>query len=63
MNCRTALKVFSGAPLLAAESPLFGKTASHRLIEQDKGYVAILSAKGEVEWLWENGTAAHDLHM
>ena len=63
MNRRTALKVLSGAPLLTARSALSGKTVSHRLIAQDKGHVAILSAEGKVEWLWENGTVAHDMHL
>ena len=64
MNRRTALKVLTGAPLLAAGSTsLLGKAVSHRLIGQDKGHVAILSADGKVEWLWENGTVAHDMHM
>ena len=64
MNRRTALKVLTGAPLLAAGSTsLLGKAVSHRLIGQDKGHVAILSAEGKVEWLWENGTVAHDMHM
>lgn len=63
MNRRAALKVLSGVPLLTTASSLFGKSVSHRLIAQDKGHVAILSAKGKVEWLWENGTVAHDMHL
>ena len=36
---------------------------SHRLLAQDRGHVAVVGRNGAVEWAWENGTVAHDLHL
>ena len=46
-----------------AAAPLTAKNTRHRLIAQDKGHVAILDQDGKVEWSWENGATAHDLHL
>lgn len=37
------------------------KSVSHRLIAQDKGHVAIVNAKGEVEWEIANEFVSHDI--
>jgi hypothetical protein len=50
--------------LLAAISAAGGHAQSpvaHRLIAQDKGHVAILNAKGEVEWEISNPFVSHDI--
>ncbi len=54
---------FSAALAGLAAAPLAAKTTGHRLIAQDKGHVAILDQAGKVEWSWENGATAHDLHL
>jgi hypothetical protein len=61
MTRRTALKSLTGAACTALTAQA-AKT-SHRLIAQDKGVTAILDGEGQVEWLWKNGTIAHDLHV
>src|SRR5688572_26221172 len=61
MNRRTALKSLSAAALAAWR--VQGATPSHRLIAADKGVVAIIDAKGAVEWVWKNGVGTHDVAM
>lgn len=51
------------ASLAATACARPARGAGHRFISQDKKQVAIFSADNEVEWLWENGTGAHDIHV
>ena len=51
-----ALIVMVFSTVADAQLPL-----SHRLIAQDKGHVAILNAKGEVEWEIANPFVSHDI--
>ncbi len=61
MTRRTVLKSFSGAAL--ASWTASAAPTAHRLIAADKNSVAIIDAKGAVEWVWKNGAGCHDLHM
>jgi len=56
LQTAAALPAFAGAAALAAKT-------SHRVMAQDKGHVAILDPSGSVDWSWENGTVAHDIHL
>src|SRR5262249_54456324 len=39
------------------------KKPVYRVLAADKGKVAIVNARGEVEWEYANKAEAHDLHM
>src|ERR1043165_6085640 len=48
--------------LLTTVAPLFAqRPVSHRLIAQDKGHVAIVNEKGDVEWVIANEFVSHDI--
>ncbi len=66
MHRRTFLQAGLGSSLLG--SACTGRRAgtepvSHRLIAQDRGHVAVVNADGSVDWSWQNGANAHDLHL
>jgi hypothetical protein len=54
-----AAYVACAGPLLAAEP----STPTHRVLAADRGRVAIVNAKGEVEWQVEVRHDVHDLHQ
>lgn len=66
MDRRHFLRSGLAAPWFAAacsKPPAQVAPVSHRLLAQDRGQVAIVGRSGAVEWAWENGTVAHDLHL
>ncbi|MDE0126290.1 MAG: hypothetical protein OXN97_17110 [Bryobacterales bacterium] len=66
MHRREFLKAGLAGPLLAGACGRHrsgAEAASHRLMAQDKGRVAVVGADGSVEWSWENGAIAHDMHL
>lgn len=66
MNRRSFLRAGMAAPIFGAacsRPEVRPEPVSHRLIAQDKGQVAVVNADGSVDWSWENGTVAHDLHL
>ncbi len=56
LQTANALPAFAGAAALAAKT-------SHRVMAQDKKHVAAVNPDGSVDWVWENGTVAHDMHL
>src|SRR2546430_2509582 len=46
---------------LASCSLAYGQTVSHRIIGQDRGHVAIVSASGAVEWEVPCDFVSHDI--
>ncbi len=59
-----ALALAAGVALLAggvAQSA--EERPGRRVLAQDKGHVAIVNERGEVEWQFDNGFNTHDLHL
>lgn len=56
----TMLFLLAGAPLLADDKK---DAIEHRVLAADRGKVAIVNAKGEVEWEVANGHDVHDLAL
>jgi hypothetical protein len=56
LQTAAALPAFAGAAALAAKT-------SHRVMAQDKRHVAAVNPDGSVDWAWENGAVAHDIHL
>ncbi len=46
-----------------ARRPAGSAAVPHRLIAQDRGRVAVVDPEGSVEWSWNNGAGAHDMHL
>ena len=66
MHRREFLKAGLAGPLVAGACGRHRsgpEAVSHRLMAQDKGRVAVVGADGYVEWSWENGAIAHDMHL
>ena len=66
MDRRKFLQASLISPLVGGACARPGRvpvTVAHRLIAQDKGHVAIVNGAGGVDWSWENGANAHDLHL
>lgn len=66
MERRGFLQGLAAAPLLSWACSRPGADAlgvTHRLVAQDKGRVAVIDSDGSVDWSWENGTGAHDMHL
>ncbi len=62
MHRRRFLQTASALPAFAGAAALAAKT-SHRVMAQDKKHVAAVNPDGSVDWVWENGTVAHDMHL
>ena len=54
----TVIALLSGGVSRSAE-----ERSARRVLAQDKGHVAIVNERGEVEWQFDNGFNTHDLHM
>ena len=66
MDRRGFLRGLASAPLVGWACARPGAQApgvTHRLLAQDRGRVAVIDADGSVDWSWENGAGAHDLHL
>ena len=66
MNRRTFLRAGLFAPVLGgacAQRRAGPEPAVHRLIAQDRGHVAVVNTDGSVDWSWQNGANAHDMHL
>lgn len=50
-------------PLVGLANAPEGNAVSHRVIGADKGHVAIVNARGEVEWEYPCKGTPHDLHQ
>src|SRR5262245_6400777 len=61
MNTNHHLSIACIVLLAFASSAIAQTPVSHRLIAQDKGHVAILSSKGDVEWEIANEFVSHDI--
>jgi hypothetical protein len=55
----TALPIFA----LLSTSSLFAETPTYSVLASDKGRVAIVNAKGDVEWEIENKAEVHDIAL
>jgi hypothetical protein len=58
--CALAATIILATPTLRAQEP---DVRTNRLLAADKGKVAILNTKGEVEWEVENRYTCHDIAM
>jgi Mala s 1-like protein len=57
------LALFVGSARLAGPAVAADRPVAHRVIAQDKGHVAILNAKGEVEWEVPCDFTSHDIQV
>jgi hypothetical protein len=60
---RQFLFVLPGLVLLTAVSVQADEKPQYRVLAADKGKVALVNAKGEVEWEYENKAECHDLWL
>ncbi len=67
MDRRSFLRAGAAAPLLqwacGKHETAEPVASAPRLMAQDRGQVAIVNSDSSVDWSWENGTGAHDMHL
>ena len=67
MDRRGFLRAAVAAPLLhwacGQHKTAVPAASAPRLMAQDRGHVAIVNSDGSVDWSWQNGAGAHDMHL
>ena len=66
MHRRTFLQAGLATPLImgaCAQRRAATEAVSHRVMAQDRGQVAVIGTDGSLDWSWQNGAIAHDMHL